>query len=66
MYLQDFLVEYDKYALATSYFDLKEYDRAAYFIQDAKHLKIYFLCMYARYLADEKRKNDNASDSIGL
>jgi anaphase-promoting complex subunit 8 len=51
--------------LASSFFDLKEYDRAAYFVQDCRNKKAYFLHMYGRYLADEKRKLDNAPDSIG-
>ncbi|XP_064602219.1 cell division cycle protein 23 homolog isoform X2 [Liolophura sinensis] len=57
--------DYEKYTLARSYFDVKEYDRAAYFIQDCSHPKVYFLYMYSRYLADEKRKTDNRPDSIG-
>ncbi|KAH3786295.1 cell division cycle protein 23 homolog isoform X1 [Dreissena polymorpha] len=60
-----FVDEYDQYTLATSYFDLKEYDRAAYFLKDCLSPKCYFLYMYAQYLADEKRKLDKASDSIG-
>ncbi|KAK3096228.1 hypothetical protein FSP39_024698 [Pinctada imbricata] len=60
-----FIHDYDKYTLAASYFDLKEYDRAAFFVQDCWSPKAYFLHMYGRYLADEKRKIDNASDSIG-
>lgn len=65
IFLQDFIEEYDKFCLASSFFDLKEYDRAAYFVQDCKNKKSYFLHMYGRYLADEKRKLDNAPDSIG-
>ncbi|XP_033757440.1 cell division cycle protein 23 homolog [Pecten maximus] len=61
----DFLKEYDQYTLAVSYFDLKEYDRAAHFVHDCHSSQAYFLYMYSRYLAEEKRKNDNASDSIG-
>ena len=63
--LKNFFEEYDKFALATSYFDLKEYDRAVHFLQDCTSPKNYFLQIYGRYLADEKRKVDNASDSIG-
>ncbi|KAL4231898.1 Anaphase-promoting complex subunit 23 [Mactra antiquata] len=60
-----FLQEYDQFSLATSYFDLREYDRAAFFLKDCVSPKCYFLYMYSRYLADEKRKLDKASDSIG-
>lgn len=62
---KDFLHEYDQFTLATTYFDLKEYDRAGYFLEDCASQKCYFLYMYSRYLADEKRKLDKASDSIG-
>ncbi|XP_046360516.1 cell division cycle protein 23 homolog [Haliotis rufescens] len=61
----DHWAEYDKYTLATTYFDLKEYDRAALAVEQCTSPKAYFIHMYARYLADEKRKIDNASDSIG-
>jgi len=64
--LQLFLEDYDQYTLATSYFDLKEYDRAAFFLKDCKSPKCYFLYMYAQYLGDEKRKLDKAPDSIGI
>ncbi|XP_071167407.1 cell division cycle protein 23 homolog [Mytilus edulis] len=62
---KDYYDEYDKFALASSYFDLKEYDRAVYFLQECSSSNNYFLYLYGRYLADEKRKVDNASDSIG-
>ncbi|XP_045189720.2 cell division cycle protein 23 homolog [Mercenaria mercenaria] len=62
---EKFLLEYDQFSLATSYFDLKEYDRAAFFLKECTSPKCYFLYMYSRYLADEKRKLDKASDSIG-
>ena len=63
--MQEFLKEYDQFTLATTYFDLKEYDRAGYFLENCTSPKSYFLYMYSRYLADEKRKLDKASDSIG-
>lgn len=62
---QEFLKEYDQFTLAMTYFDLKEYDRAGYFLENCTSPKCYFLYMYSRYLADEKRKLDKASDSIG-
>ena len=65
VFLQEFLKEYDQFTLATTYFDLKEYDRAGYFLENCTSPKSYFLYMYSRYLADEKRKLDKASDSIG-
>ncbi|XP_041370912.1 cell division cycle protein 23 homolog [Gigantopelta aegis] len=62
---QDFWCEFDKYCLATSYFDLKEYSRAANVVESCSSRKAYFIHVYARYLADEKCKLDNASDSLG-
>ncbi|KAK2190637.1 hypothetical protein NP493_72g01031 [Ridgeia piscesae] len=62
---QDFLKECDLYTLAKCYFDLREYERAAHLLQGCTSAKVYFLCMYAQYLAGEKRRLDNASDSIG-
>lgn len=40
----------DALTLAKSYFDLKEYDRAAYFLKGCCSQKSYFLYMYSRYL----------------
>ncbi|KAL7985918.1 hypothetical protein Chor_011084 [Crotalus horridus] len=55
----------DAYTLAKSYFDLKEYDRAAYFLRNCKSPKAYFLYMYSRYLSGEKKKDDETVDSLG-
>lgn len=54
--------EDDMYILAKSYFDLKEYDRAAYFVQDCKTPKAHFLNLYSRYLSGEKKKTDDMTD----
>ena len=64
-FYMDFIEEHDKFYLAFSFFDLMEYDRAALSVQDCKNKKAYYLHMYGRYLADEKRKLDNAPDSFG-
>ncbi|XP_052690680.1 cell division cycle protein 23 homolog [Crassostrea angulata] len=64
-FYKDFIEEHDKFYLAFSFFDLMEYDRAALSVQDCKNKKAYYLHMYGRYLADEKRKLDNAPDSFG-
>lgn len=63
---QDYFCDLDKVSLATSYFDLKEYDRAAHVVKDAKNPLPYFLHMYSEFLAEETRRLDNASDSVGL
>uniref|UniRef100_A0A8C5FTS9 Cdc23 domain-containing protein n=1 Tax=Gadus morhua TaxID=8049 RepID=A0A8C5FTS9_GADMO len=55
----------DAFALAKSYFDLKEYDRAAYFLRGCHSKKAYFLYMYSRYLSGEKKKDDETVDSLG-
>ncbi|XP_048399145.1 cell division cycle protein 23 homolog [Stegostoma tigrinum] len=59
------LVDLDAYTLAKSYFDLKEYDRAAYFLKGCQSQKAYFLYMYSRYLSGEKKKDDETVDSLG-
>uniref|UniRef100_A0A8C8IHF7 Cyclosome subunit 8 n=1 Tax=Oncorhynchus tshawytscha TaxID=74940 RepID=A0A8C8IHF7_ONCTS len=55
----------DALGLAKSYFDLKEYDRAAYFLRGCRSQKAYFLYMYSRYLSGEKKKDDETVDSLG-
>jgi len=61
-----FLAEHVRYTQAKIYFDLKEYDRAAFFVQNSSHPKVYFLHMYSRYMSGEKKKLDNATDSTGV
>ncbi|XP_076461033.1 cell division cycle protein 23 homolog isoform X2 [Babylonia areolata] len=60
-----YFCDVDKVNLATTYFDLKEYDRAAHVVRDLTRPLPYFLHMYAQYLAEETRRLDNTSDSIG-
>ena len=40
--------EADVYLMAKSYFDLKEYDRCAFFTEECKSMKVNFLHFYAR------------------
>jgi anaphase-promoting complex subunit 8 len=54
--------EGDTYKLAKTYFDLKEYDRAAYFTKDCVTPKARFLHLYSRYLSGEKKKIDDMTD----
>ncbi|CAH1791415.1 unnamed protein product [Owenia fusiformis] len=61
---QDFLQDYDVFNLAKSYFNLREYDRAAHFAEKCKSNKGYFLYMYSRYLAAEKHHLDDRGDAI--
>uniref|UniRef100_A0A672R1C0 Cyclosome subunit 8 n=1 Tax=Sinocyclocheilus grahami TaxID=75366 RepID=A0A672R1C0_SINGR len=55
----------DALCLAKSHFELKEYDRAAYFLRGCRSQKAYFLYMYSRYLSGEKKKDDETVDSLG-
>lgn len=48
--LQEDVQDFDALCLAKSYFDLKEYDRAAYFLRGCCSQKAYFLYMYSCYL----------------
>ncbi|KAJ8686394.1 hypothetical protein QAD02_022188 [Eretmocerus hayati] len=52
----------DACMLAKSYFDLKEYDRSAFFLKDCKTAKARFLYYYSVYLSGEKKKIDNMTD----
>ncbi|KAJ8867622.1 hypothetical protein PR048_031425 [Dryococelus australis] len=56
--------EADTYLLAQSYFNLKEYDRCAYFTENCKSPRAKFLNRYSRYLSIEKKKVENRVDSI--
>ncbi|XP_017778354.1 PREDICTED: cell division cycle protein 23 homolog [Nicrophorus vespilloides] len=52
----------DNYTLAKSYFDIKEYDRSAYFVRDCSQPKCRFIYFYASYLSIEKKKLDSMTD----
>ncbi|XP_015509840.2 cell division cycle protein 23 homolog isoform X1 [Neodiprion pinetum] len=54
--------EEDDYTLAKGYFDLKEYDRAAFFTAGCKMPKARFLHLFSRYLSGEKKKIDDMTD----
>lgn len=58
--------ERNNYELARSYFDLREYERAAYFIADAESPVPKFLHMYALYMGKEKRRLNNMTDMANL
>ena len=64
-YVQSDIADYDRYMLAKSYLDLQEYDRAAHFTKSCKSHKAYFIHIYSRYLAGEKRRVDDSVDSFG-
>jgi len=56
--------ELDTYNLAKSYFDLKEYDRAAYFTRDIASPLCLFLHLYSRYMSAEKKRLDDLVDTV--
>ncbi|GMG19901.1 unnamed protein product [Ambrosiozyma monospora] len=53
-------VEQDKFSLASSYFNCKEFDRCAHVLKDTSSPKSLFLKLYAMYLSGEKKKNDES------
>ncbi|CAG8463759.1 9999_t:CDS:2 [Diversispora eburnea] len=58
-------IEYDKYLLGKSYFDVKEFDRATFVLEKCKSAKCRFLRIYSKYLAGEKRKEEERKDIMG-
>lgn len=48
--------------MGKSYFDLKEFDRAAYFTEQCRTPKVRFLHLYSRYMSGEKKRIDNMTD----
>ena len=66
----------ETYLMAKGYFDLKEYDRCAFFTSDCvssvdndgkqgrKTGKVEFIHFYSRYLSGEKKRLDNMTDTI--
>ncbi|KAI3952175.1 hypothetical protein MKW98_005870 [Papaver atlanticum] len=58
-------VDNDFYLLAKSYFDCKEYRRAAHVLRDQTGKKAVFLRSYAIYLAGEKRKEEEVIELDG-
>lgn len=68
-HIQEDAQDLDALTLAKSYFDLKEYDRAAYFLKGCCSQKAYFLYMYSRYLVrccKYSYVSDSRSDLIAL
>ncbi|KAL5129691.1 Anaphase-promoting complex subunit 8 [Glycine soja] len=62
---EDELVDGDFYLLAKSYFDCREYKRAAHVLRDQMGRKSVFLRCYALYLAGEKRKDEETIELEG-
>uniref|UniRef100_A0A2P2J6M2 Cdc23 domain-containing protein n=1 Tax=Rhizophora mucronata TaxID=61149 RepID=A0A2P2J6M2_RHIMU len=62
---EDEAVDSDFYLLAKSYFDCREYRRAAHVLRDQIGKKSVFLRCYALYLAGEKRKEEEMIELEG-
>jgi len=54
----------DTYTLAKTYFDLKEYDRAAFFTRNLSSPLCRFLHLYSRYMSAEKKRLDDLVDTV--
>ena len=52
----------DTFTLAKSYFDLKEFDRAAFFARKLTSNLGRFLHLYARFMSAEKKRMDDSPD----
>ena len=50
--------------MAKSYFDLKEYDRAAFFARGLSSPLGRFLHLYSRYMSAEKKRLDDLTDTV--
>lgn len=57
---QQFIKDFDKYTLGKAFFDLKEFDRAAFFLEGCTSQKAYFLYMYSRYLVSNNSFDRNS------
>ncbi|KAF3454077.1 hypothetical protein FNV43_RR04524 [Rhamnella rubrinervis] len=62
---EDEVVDGDFYLLAKTYFDCREYKRAAHVLRDQIGKKSVFLRCYALYLAGEKRKEEEMIELEG-
>lgn len=49
--------DFDNFCMAKTYFDLREYDRAAFFTEKCTSPKVSFLHLYAKYMVSSKKKN---------
>lgn len=52
------------YMLAKTYYDLREFQRAAHVLRDCESDAAVFLRCYCRYLAGEERKEDESHDLL--
>ncbi|KAF9215881.1 anaphase-promoting complex component apc8 [Podila verticillata] len=57
--------EYDTYLMAKTFFDIKEFDRTTATLKDCSSHKSRFLRLYSRYLAREKRREQETREVLG-
>lgn len=58
--------EQDAFMLGKSYFDCREYNRAAAVLKDCLGPKARFLGLYSDYLAGEKMLQDDSGHVLGM
>lgn len=56
-------IEYDKYLLGKSYFDVKEFDRAAFVLEKCKSARCRFLRIYSKYLVCKQITATNSGNN---
>jgi anaphase-promoting complex subunit 8 len=59
------VAEFSTYLLAKAYFDCREYDRASFVLADCKSAKARFLHLYARFIAGERRRDEESEMVLG-
>jgi len=57
--------ETNKIKLAKTYFDCKEYDRAAHVLKDCHSWKATFIKLYSMYISGDKRKEEESDGILG-
>lgn len=57
--------ELPNFLLAKSYFDVREYDRSSAALANCRSVKSRFLHLYARYIAGEKRRDEESEMILG-
>eukprot|EP00794_Sanderia_malayensis_P005505 gene5505-6190_t len=60
----EFKKDFYAYSLAKTYFDMREYERAAHHLQGCKSHKAYFLYLYSMYMSGEKKKRYKMADIL--
>ncbi|KAI8099705.1 putative cell division cycle [Halteromyces radiatus] len=58
-------LEYNKYQYAKALFHMRQYENASYILRGMENPKLKFLRLYAKYLAGEKRKEEQTQEILG-